>query len=63
MVVKANTVNTLQDTWTNELIGLLNAGVCFGNWAKGQLTLESHLLEMPASVLPVHIPNSTSTKQ
>ena len=43
MVVKANTVNTLQDTWTNELIGLLNAGVCFGNWAKGQLTLESHL--------------------
>jgi hypothetical protein len=43
MVVKANTVNTLQDTWTNEHIGLLNAGVCFGNWAKGQLTLESHL--------------------
>ena len=43
MVVKANTVNTLQDTWTNELIGLLNAGACFGNWAKGQLTLESHL--------------------
>ena len=43
MVVKANTVNTLQDTWTNELIGLLNAGVCFGNWAKVQLTLESHL--------------------
>ncbi|MCK9624848.1 MAG: hypothetical protein M0R23_00060 [Bacteroidales bacterium] len=43
MVVKANSVNTLQDTWTNELMGLLNAGVCVGNWAKGQLTLESHL--------------------
>lgn len=43
MVVKANSVNTLQDTWTNELMGLLDAGVCFGNWAKGQLTLESHL--------------------
>lgn len=43
MVVKANTVNTLQDTWTNELMGLLNAGVCVGNWAKGQMTLESHL--------------------
>jgi len=42
-VVKANTVNTLQDTWTNELMGLLNAGVCVGNWAKGQMTLESHL--------------------
>ena len=44
IVVKANTVNTLQDTWTNELMGLLGAGVCVGNWAKGQLTLESHLL-------------------
>ncbi|MBR3065475.1 MAG: hypothetical protein IKG90_07525 [Bacteroidales bacterium] len=44
IVVKANTVNTLQDTWTNELIGLLGCGVCVGNWAKGQMTLESHLL-------------------
>jgi hypothetical protein len=43
-VVKANSVNTLQDTWTNELAGLLNAGVCVGNWAKGQMTLESHLI-------------------
>ena len=44
MVIKANTVNTLQDTWTNELLGLLDAGAAVGNWAKGQLTLESHLL-------------------
>ena len=44
VVVKANTVNTLQDTWTNELLGLLGCGVCVGNWAKGQMTLESHLL-------------------
>ena len=44
MVVKANTVNTLQDTWTNELMGVLDAGACVGNWAKGQMTLESHLL-------------------
>ncbi|MDD2594482.1 MAG: hypothetical protein PHD11_01535 [Bacteroidales bacterium] len=43
MVVKANSVNTLQDTWTNELMGLMNAGVCVGNWARGELTLESHL--------------------
>ncbi|MCF0167469.1 MAG: HEAT repeat domain-containing protein, partial [Bacteroidales bacterium] len=43
IAVKANSVNTLQDTWTNELMGLLAEGVCFGNWAKGQLTLESHL--------------------
>lgn len=44
MVVKANTVNTLQDTWPDELLGLLDQGACLGNWAKGQLTLESHLL-------------------
>lgn len=47
MVVKANSVNTLQDTWTNELMGLLNYGVCAGNWAKGQMTLESHLMGDP----------------
>lgn len=47
LVVKANSVNTLQDTWTTELMGLLNMGVCAGNWAKGELTLESHLLGDP----------------
>jgi hypothetical protein len=44
MVVKANSVNTLQDTWTNELMGLNGLGVCAGKWAMGQMTLESHLL-------------------
>ncbi len=47
VVVKANSVNTLQDTWTTEMIGLLNWGACAGNWAKGQLTLESHLFGDP----------------
>lgn len=47
VVVKGNSVNTLQDTWTTELIGLLNWGVSAGNWAKGQLTLESHLIGDP----------------
>lgn len=47
VVVKANSVNTLQDTWTTELIGLLNWGACAGNWAKGQMTLESHLFGDP----------------
>lgn len=47
LVVKANSVNTLQDTWTTELIGLLNWGVSAGNWAKGQMTLESHLYGDP----------------
>lgn len=47
VVVKGNTVNTLQDTWTTELIGLLGGGVCFGNWAKLSLSLESHILGDP----------------
>ena len=47
LIVKANSVNTLQDTWTNEHIGLMNLGVCAGNWTKGQMTLESHLIGDP----------------
>jgi len=47
MVVKANSVNTLQDTWTNQLIELLPMGARIGLWAKGQMTLESHLLGDP----------------
>ncbi len=47
VVVKANSVNTLQDTWTNQLLGLLDLGVSVGNWAKGQMTLESHLIGDP----------------
>jgi hypothetical protein len=47
VVAKANTVNALQDMWPNELIGLLNEGVCVGNWAKEVFTLESHLIGDP----------------
>jgi len=47
VVVKANSVNTLQDVWTNQLIGLLELGVSVGNWAKEQFTLESHLMGDP----------------
>jgi hypothetical protein len=47
IVAKANTVNALQDMWPNELIGLLNEGVCVGNWAKEVFTLESHLIGDP----------------
>lgn len=47
VVVKANSVNTLQDIWTNQLIGLLELGVSVGNWAKEQFTLESHLMGDP----------------
>lgn len=47
MVVRANSVNVLQDTWTNEMIGLLSEGVCVGNWAKEIAYLESHLYGDP----------------
>lgn len=50
IIVKANSVNTLQDTWTNQLVGLMNLGVSVGNWAKGQQTLESHLLGDPTFI-------------
>lgn len=47
VVVKGNSVNTLQDTWPTELIGLLGEGVCVGNWLKTNMTLESHILGDP----------------
>lgn len=47
IVVKANSVNALQDIWSTELIGLLSQGVCVGNWAKQVFTLESHLIGDP----------------
>ncbi|MDD4638568.1 MAG: hypothetical protein PHT63_02260 [Bacteroidales bacterium] len=47
VAVRANSVNTIQDVWTIELLGLLDLGVSVGNWAKGQMTLESHLLGDP----------------
>lgn len=47
IVVKANSVNTLQDIWSIELIGLLYEGVSVGNWAKQIFTLESHLIGDP----------------
>lgn len=47
VVVKANSVNSLQDVWAYQLIGLLDLGVSVGNWAKELFTLESHLIGDP----------------
>ena len=47
IAVTANSVNIIQDHWKNELIGLLNHGVCIGNWLKNIQTLESHLFGDP----------------
>ena len=43
----ANTTNALQDQWIDELAGLLNYGVRFGQWHKFNTLLESHLLGDP----------------
>lgn len=47
IAVMANSVNIIQDHWKNELAGLLNYGVCIGNWAKYTMTLESHIFGDP----------------
>lgn len=47
VVVKASSVNSLQDVWSYQLIGLLDLGVSVGNWAKELFTLESHLIGDP----------------
>lgn len=47
MAVFGNSVNIIQDHWKNELAGLLSYGVCVGNWAKMNMTLESHIFGDP----------------
>jgi len=47
IAVQANSVNVLQDKWSNELIGLLGIGVRIGNWHKEIAPLESHLIGDP----------------
>ncbi|MBQ7269699.1 MAG: hypothetical protein IJS62_07615 [Bacteroidales bacterium] len=47
LAVFGNSVNIIQDHWKNELAGLLSCGVCVGNWAKCNMTLESHLFGDP----------------
>ena len=47
MVVKACSVNSLQDIWPDQLMELLGMGARFGLWAKGHLYLESHLIGDP----------------
>ncbi len=48
LAVQANSVNSLQDKWANEFLGLLGLGMRFGQW--NQLTgyLESHILGDPS---------------
>jgi hypothetical protein len=47
LVVQANTVNTIQDKWPDEMIGLLNAGMRIGEWHRHVCFLETHLIGDP----------------
>jgi hypothetical protein len=47
LVTQANTVNTIQDKWPDEMIGLLNAGMRIGEWHRHVCFLETHLLGDP----------------
>ncbi len=47
VVVRANSVNVMQDIWATEDIGLLKYGVSVGRWHKTHSYLESHLFGDP----------------
>lgn len=47
ILTMANSVNSIQDKWPNELLGLLDCGVRFGNIFKNVTYLESHLIGDP----------------
>ncbi len=47
IVTQGNTVNTIQDKWPDEFLGLLNAGLRVGLWGKQVHFLETHILGDP----------------
>ena len=47
IAVLANTVNSLQDKWSDRFIGLLNQGGCVGDMARFSTSLESHVIGDP----------------
>lgn len=47
IVTQANTVNTIQDKWPDEYLGLLSYGIRIGQWHKHVQFLETHLIGDP----------------
>lgn len=47
IITQGNTVNTIQDKWPDEFLGLLNAGLRVGLWGKQVHFLETHLIGDP----------------
>jgi hypothetical protein len=47
VVAQGNTVNSLQDKWPQEMIGLLSLGMRVGEWNKKVCYLETHIIGDP----------------
>lgn len=47
IVAQGNTVNTIQDKWPDEYVGLLSYGIRIGEWHKHVQFLETHLIGDP----------------
>lgn len=47
VVTQANTVNTIQDKWPDEYLGLLSSGVRVGQWGRHVHFLETHIIGDP----------------
>lgn len=47
VVTQGNTVNTIQDKWPDEFLGLLDHGLRIGHWGKYTHFLETHILGDP----------------
>lgn len=47
IVTQGNTVNTIQDKWPDELIGLMNYGIRIGQWGRHVHFLETHIVGDP----------------
>ncbi|MDL2320387.1 HEAT repeat domain-containing protein [Alistipes sp. OttesenSCG-928-B03] len=47
IVTQANTVNTIQDKWPDEFLGLLAGGMRVGQWGKYTQFLETHIIGDP----------------
>ena len=58
IAVQACSVNSIQDKWPNELLGLLNAGMRIGHFNRLNCFLENHILGDPT----YRFANSTSLK-
>ena len=47
VVTQGNTVNTIQDKWPDEYLGVLACGVRIGQWARHVYFLETHIIGDP----------------